>query len=177
MRLCKIKIAGLLILGVLGMFTGCRHKEPGRYYNQEAGFSIVFPSDWKLQEKFMGTTVLGLRPAVQGDVFAENVNVVEEALSDEIQTLDVYVARATPFLEKMLTDFKSGPSASAMLSGEEARRLEYTHRMGGKLPLKVLAYVGIKKRKAYIVTCTAVPEKFNTYLPVFEQIVQSFRYE
>ena len=156
--------------------SGCgREKEPGRYYNRAEDFSLKLPEEWETREGMMGTAVIALgSPAGPPDKFRENVNVVVERLPRSMSAKE-YDAAAQGTLT-MMAGFASADRGTGNIDGREAVWGVYSHKMM-KVRMKVLMYVVVRGRKAYVITCTTLPDAFDEHEPVFQKIVRSFRFE
>lgn len=155
--------------------NGCgRPKEPGRYYNGAEDFSLKLPEPWEIREGTMGAAVIVLSPqSGPSDDFTENVNVVVERLPKSMSAKEYEVA--TRRMLSTLGDFAPIDEGACDIDGREAVWVVYSHRM--KHRMKVLMYVLTRGRKAYVITCTATPETFEEYEPVFREVARSFRFE
>ncbi|MBP6291160.1 MAG: hypothetical protein KA407_05915 [Spirochaetes bacterium] len=155
---------------------GCSRKEKGRYYNDEYGFSIVFPKYWEIQQKEMGTAVVALSPEEGSrDDFRENVAITVEDVSDG-ETLEKYFVVSQQNLKSYSKDYMLLYKNNTWLSRKPAMILGFTYSMSG-LKLKVLQYYCLYKNKAYVITCTALPHTFDRYEEIFLKIVRTFRFE
>jgi hypothetical protein len=176
------KISRYLVLAGLGVFVfyGCAPKsppEPGRYYNEKYGFSVNFPSGWELQNgREEGEVIMALSPfSDDQDLFQECVNIVYESLPKKMD-MDEYFNLSINNCRKELTDFELFEHGQASIGKYEAKRLVYSNRFD-TLQIKAEAYILMKGRKVYIITCSALPEQFDVYRDKFEEIAKSFRIE
>lgn len=160
---------------ILGLI-GCSQKDPDRYYNGKNNFSKKFPKDWGIKEGFMNTEVIALQPIEnEEDDFRENVNVVIEKLPQNIN-IDEYLNLNIINLNKFFANYNEVERGKTYLEDEEARWLIYSGQMGN-YDLKYLVYVAIRKKSAYIITCTSIPEKFDNNRNLFEQISKSIEFD
>ncbi|MCX8122895.1 MAG: DcrB-related protein [Spirochaetes bacterium] len=174
MRYSAILIS-VIVLNIV-LLSGCARKEKGRYYNDEYGFSIVFPKYWEIQQKEMGAVVIALSPEEGSkDDFRENVAITVENMTDNV-TLEQYFELSQKNLKNYSKDYKLLYKNTTWLAKKPAMILGFTYSMSG-LKLKVLQYYCLNNSKAYVITCTALPHSFGRYEESFLKIVRSFRFE
>ena len=100
----RVTVLAFLAVVLAAAPTGCRSKEPGRFYDDENDFSIKLPEDWETIENFMGMRVVARSPLSDAnDKFQESVGVVVEKLPKKV-TLDEYMNLATGMMKKLMTD-------------------------------------------------------------------------
>jgi hypothetical protein len=145
------------------------------YTNKDKGYSIVFPKNWEMKEKFMGLDVFALSP-LEGDkdLFRENVNIITEDLTKPM-SLDDYYSMGLVNLKTLLTDFKEVESGNIDVNGIPMKWIVYDHRMG-EVKARVLQFIAVKDRRAYVVTFSAMPDDFAKYRPAFEQIAKTYKF-
>lgn len=143
----------------------------------EAGVSIEYPNDWTNQKSLMGTTLFIAAPLEsEKDGFSENVNVVVEDLHGAEMTVDEYAGFTKTQIKTLITNNNILKSEKTTFQGRDAYTMEYTGQQGAyKLHWKQIYF--IEKGKAYILTYTAEGDKFATYLPIADRIIQSFKYQ
>lgn len=166
-----------IILVLTGwMLDGCSTKDPDRYYNDREGFSMKFPAAWEKNEGVGGRIVMAQVPKDGStDQFRENVNVIVERLP-KAMTLDEYFQQSVTNMKKILNEFQDQEKGQGFIDDYDAKWMVYTHRMGAST-LKVLVYMIVKDNRGYVITCTALPDRFYTFRSQFEDIAQSFQFE
>jgi hypothetical protein len=166
----------LIILFNVVLLSSCARKEKGRFYSDEYGFSIVFPKYWELQQQEMGAVVIALSPEEGSrDDFRENIAITVEDVADDA-TLEKYFELSQKNLKSYSKDYKLLYKNTTWLSRKPAMILGFTYTMSG-LKLKVLQYYCLNNKKAYVITCTALPHTFDRYEEKFLKIIRSFRFE
>jgi len=160
-----------------GSLAGCQKSqpEPGRYYAKADGFSIRFPADWERKENVMGTTVVAMSPEAAGDEFRENVNVVVEPLASPMD-LEAYLALGLANMTRLLAEGAEPEVADAELGASPAKRIIYETTLG-QVRVKGLMVLAVKGQRGYAMTCSAMPETFETFRPTFDEIAGTFRFE
>jgi len=153
--------------------------EGARYYNEVAGFSIVFPADWEIEEHpgSAWKVVTASSPAEgPDDPFLENLFVAVDELPPGSDLEDYFQANLGG-MNELLDDFRLHETGEAIIDGEAAKWAVVSHSYPGLKKLKGLAYVLVKGHRGYGIFAGAALEKFPTYRSTFEAIAQSFRFE
>jgi hypothetical protein len=137
-------------------------------YKSES-MSIQYPEGWKAEpneapvEFFISSPLAG-----KEDGFMENVNLVKEPTELSLQD---YIALNKENLAGILSA-KITAEGEATLGKQKAAYLVYEFTYGDKA-LKTLAYFIVVKGKAYVLTCSASPASYDTYLATFKKMAQS----
>lgn len=166
--------AGLMLLAA----AGCTDKaqEPGRYHNENEGFSLTVPQDWDVQENVSGAAAIVWSPMTgPDDHYRESVNVAVKQLPEGMN-LEAYDKKCRSILGTIATDLNIEKAITAEVGDTPARMFVYTHRTG-QVNLKTLQYIMIKDGKGFVITCTAAPETYAEYKERFQETAQSFRTE
>ncbi len=146
-----------------------------QYNNAEFNLNINYPSDWEVQENFMGTVAIFLSPQESPtDQFRENLNIVTQDLTQQPMTLDEYFETSIAQIKQLMTDFQQVSSEKVNFLNEEAYSIIYTATQGS-FKVKIMQYLYIKDNTAYVVTYSAEEENYNQYISIIEQMLNSFR--
>jgi hypothetical protein len=162
------------ILLAAPLIQGCSSPEPVHYVNAEKRFSLDLPGDWEIREKFFATAVMAVRPGSSPE-FKESINVTTEDLP-EARSLGEYMALTLQKMPQALKGFQVLEKGVSYLGGRESRWMVFSHTMGRR-QLKVISYTLVKASRAYLITCTSTPEKFDEYRPLFETIAGSLTFQ
>ena len=138
------------------------------YNNPNLGFSLEYPSDWQKEESLSFTTPQG----GTGDRAPEAINVITEVLPSSNFSLDSYTEAAMSQVESF-ENFQLLNSSSMTLGGLPAHMIVYTFT-DGQTPLQNLQAWTVKDGMAYVITYGGVPEEFNSSLPAFQSVLDSF---
>lgn len=146
------------------------------YTNPNYGVEINYPMDWDIMENYMGTVAIFLSPQENpNDDFRDNANIVVQDLSGMSMDLEQYNSLSMTQLQQLITKFKViEPISITMLAGIPACRIKYQGKQG-KLKLQWYSIWTIMDNAAYVVTCTAKQDSYNKYLPIFNEMISSFR--
>ena len=145
-------------------------------YESNTGYSLKYPNGWTTQEQSSPFNVVLFKSPLESksDNFSENVNVIVEK-APGYTTEQYYQANIKSINQNhTLKNFKILESGNKIIYGKTGKYLIYTHTYNNT-PLKVKAYFFTNGENGYVITCTAKPETFNTYLPTFENIVSTFK--
>ncbi|MHB9025508.1 MAG: DcrB-related protein [Armatimonadota bacterium] len=140
---------------------------------KDEGFSLAFPDDWTLKEKFMSTVVLGSSPKEnEKDAFQENINVVAQELSNAASLNEVFTAGQAQY-RAIFSEYHQVECRDVILASKSAKRLLATYRMG-ELQLEGLIYYLLDGKRLYVLTATATQESYSRYQEQFEKIMGTF---
>ena len=108
------------------------------------------------------------------DFFSENINIV--IVPADTTDLSEANGRGIELLKRNMAQFTLLDQAVGKIGPHSASWFIHTFSYEGHT-LKVLKYTLINGSKMYLLTCTALPETFDRYRPVFESIVASIVFD
>ena len=150
--------------------------EGKRFISSDGKFSMTLPFTWETKLDFMGTAIASLSPSEgPNDNFKENVNVAVKLLPGRV-SLEQKYQDALMGLSRGVEDFMELENGTTRLSGVEARWLIYSFPVEN-LHFQVLMYLFVKGNESFVITSTAIQEKFPQYRDTFFKIANSFRFE
>lgn len=153
------------------------------YDNPNLGFTLEYPSDWSKEESLTfvsppPTSSLPSEDTSNGTISATNLTPESIAVTTEVLisniTLEEYSESAIGLLESQFPNFTLLNSFETTLSGYPAHQIEYTFSPEG-LELKNLQIWAIVDNIVYAVTYGGTTEEFDSSLPVFDNLIQSFQ--
>ena len=178
---CFIALAvfGTLVstLGVIQAYAD----ENKIYENPDFGLKIQYPSDWEVKENPNEYVVVGFTSPLesQSDVWKDYFVVSVEGISGI--SLDEYVESSLNSLESVnlqygleTKDIKSEPT---VISENAARKITYTLEGEGSPKLSEDRFITKKGDFAYSITFTVEFEKYDQYLPVIQDVIDSIEIE
>jgi hypothetical protein len=149
------------------------------YENSSYGFKMQYPKDWTKEEGSNNTIVTFKSPQGKNDKFIENVNLVNEDVSQVPGiSLDAYEQAAVKIIKESseLKDFKQVESKSMTLSGLPGKSVAYTSLYAPNgLKLYTRQYFTIKDKMVYIITYTASQDDPSAFMDVVQKMVGSFQ--
>jgi serine/threonine-protein kinase len=144
------------------------------YMNLQQGLWMKYPPTWDMLEDpgasaFMAYFLSPLESPT--DTFRENVNLVVEPLPASVNLEQVVANSRELLLQQMGVTFVEY-AAKDQMGGLPAYRSVYTGAMQGRA-LKWLQYSAIKGSRAYTLTFTAEPARFEAFLAIVRQMLAS----
>jgi hypothetical protein len=140
------------------------------YSNPNLGFSLEYPSEWEKEESL---TFVSPQGGI-GNRTPEVISITTEVLPTSDFSLDSYTEAALGQVESF-QDFRLLNSSSTTLAGLPAHMIVYSFTDESQTPLENLQVWTIKDGMAYIITYGGTPEEFDSSLPVFQSVMDSFR--
>ena len=178
--LSAIAAALVLLGGGIGawIFLQQEDSEPdvslSLYENPNHGFKVDYPEVWSKQNRddFFATGVTFFSPLEgEADDFKEEISILIENLPSGV-SLKEYTEDSIAEVKK-LSDPNVGEAEAANLGKNEARQIIYKGEVNGSTVQRMQTW-SVENNRAYILTYTAKPDSYNTYLPTVEKIMKSF---
>ena len=132
-------------------------------------YSISIPKDWSFTESNPGTEFIVTSPlsTKPNDMFAENVNLMVQMVGN--MTMDEYMnLTKQQFVGMNVSDLR-------IVDVKGKKELEYSFKYGGS-ELKVLQYLWLENRKAYILTYTDMKDAFGMHINLGRSVLNSFKF-
>ena len=147
--------------------------------NQEHHFRLTYPAELKPMDLATPRMFVKLGSQADGpnDIFRESLSVNIEAKG----LANVSLEQAFKGMSGSMTKhgIKILESTDAKLGGLEAKRIVYTHSLklpGGQVQVKAVMYMLLKNGVSYSVDIRATDQTFETFLPIGQKVVDSFRW-
>lgn len=190
-RLISIKIADFLnrkvikitiltivaIIAIGGLFLIWSNKNKVSYIsyiNQDYGVKINYPKTWQVETRddFLISGFIFLAPLENSqDIFQENISIfVENLVSDT--SLNEYTSESIAEI-KQLSDPNVTNAKQTVLGSYEGRSVIYQGKEQN-IAVKRMQIWTVVESRAYTVTYTAQPKDYEKYLPIVQQITNSF---
>ena len=144
------------------------------YENSRQGFKINYPDDWSQQNRddFFATGVVFFSDLEDSsDRFKERVSILVEDLADDTSLAQYTEASLAEI--KRLSDPKIGTAETVNLGREVGRQIVYQGEEHGGAVQRLQAW-SVKDNQAYVITYTARPESYETFLATVEKMMESF---
>lgn len=177
-------LAILTIVGIIALVS--RSPEPkiannpprtlslSLYENRDYGFKINYPKSWSKQQRddfFTSGVVFSSALDNENDKFTENVSILVENLPPN-SSLDRYTNDSIREIQR-LSDPNVTTPQSVSIANKMGKTVTYQGEDKGYIVQRMQTWT-IDGDRAYIVTYTATPEKFATYLPTVNKMLESF---
>ena len=172
-------IAGITSLSLAQSNDTFESTESLMYNNPNLGFTLEYPSDWAKEESL---TLISPPPspndATNGTTSSTNLTPESIAVTTEVLltniTLEEYSESAIGLLGSQFPNFTLLDSFETTLSGYPAHQIEYTYALDG-LELKNAQIWAIADNIVYAITYGGTIEEFDSSLPIFESLMESFQ--
>ena len=135
---------------------------------------MKYPKTWQFRENVDGAAVVFISPKETPlDVYSENLNIVVQDLHGRMMPLAQYSQQAIyQLINSFRNDVQVLGSNDMSLSGLPAHKFEY--QIKGKLKLRIMHIWMIKDRKAYQLTFGCDVDRCNEYMPLVNEMIESF---
>lgn len=141
-------------------------------------FTIGLPPGWVTEEEDSGqglwVFVASSPEESPTDPFLENINVI--VVAADTSSLQDANAKAISLFKQHVAQFQLLDQGLSRMGSNEAAWFTYTADHQGST-VKVLKVTILSGEAMFMVTCTAYPETFDRYQPVFERIVSSITFD
>ena len=145
------------------------------YVNFNQRIRLSYPTDWMTRDQSSpaGFLVFFASPREDmSDHFSENLTIFIESVPPEL-TVDQYAHACFQNMAQQPVQFVE--NGKATIAGRLAYRWVFIGPLQGPVPMsaKYLQYIVVANSKGYVVTYTAELEKYEKFLPIIEQMLNS----
>jgi serine/threonine-protein kinase len=144
------------------------------YEDSSQGFKVGYPELWSKENRddFFATGVIFFSPLENDqDTFKEQVSILVEVLPPDM-SLAKYTDESITEIKK-LSDPNVSKAQTINLGKQEAQQVVYSGEENGN-PVRRMQTWSIKNNQAYVITYTAQPDSYESYLPTVEKMIESF---
>ena len=172
-----IATIALLIVSIGGWIFSRPKTEPEimqPFESQEQGFKIDYPEVWSQQNRddiFAIGAVFFSPLENASDEFQEQVSVLVEHLPSDM-SLTEYTNESLAQIKK-LSDPNVAPPQTVNLGEKTARQVTYNGLEDGNWVKRMQTW-SVEGDRAYVITYTALPKSYESYLPTVEKMIESF---
>lgn len=155
------------------------------YSNTPSGISLQYPSNWGVDDfEFLDNSgvksLVRFYPMEGRTGGSETVSWVSvDPFAGNNVTSNDYLAKSIEYLRGINYDFKVIDSKTTdkgiMLSGSPAYQMVYTYSINGTTPVKGMEVGTILDGKAYFLTFETLPSKYDSNLPIIQQMLDTFQ--
>ncbi len=141
-------------------------------FRDPSGVSLEHPKEWTVEPSSAGSPLYVFIDPPEDAPFRRNINILRQSGSGPV-TLDDY----TKLSLKQVSDIPgstTGDSGPTTLAGSPAYRVSYQADLG-KGDLRVLSVWTIRSGKAWLVTYTSDPARFDSALPDVERFLTTIQ--
>lgn len=159
------------LCGVPRGFAAAKYKQ---YTDARQKFSIKYPPGYTV--KNVGGAVVFSSPlSGKRDIFAESLNIVVVGVADYPGTMQSFYLRSKKRLLETMPQMRITDEGLDTVAGRPAFRLNYTALQNGTMfefKQSMVGYHGL----VYVLTYTALPESYEEYLPVINEMTASLSF-
>jgi|GEM_PF-2830362 len=161
------------------LLAGCSKKPPppGRYENTSFLFRITVPTTWAKQENLGKEVPVRFISPRDGDndPFRETIEVRVEKLPGGFDTK----MHAKAWLDNMQAMYREmmvlQQETVTVGGGDKMERVLFVLPKPSAQTAKVIAYLGVKGTRGFVILCTTLPAAYDAYAKTFDQICRTFQ--
>ena len=139
------------------------------YNNSTQGIKIDYPKGWTIIEQ--GLAFLSPKEN-DSDTFREGLRVTGGSVVNE--TIDKLADSVSRFYNSTMKDFHLVESKDVIFHGNPAHSLIYTFSVPGNGTLKAMDFGTIERNIIHVFQYIAQENKFDSYLPTIQRMIDSF---
>jgi hypothetical protein len=143
------------------------------FKNEEKGYSVEYPSDWKKSDVPQLDLVLFAPTKDHESTPHASMNIVSEKVGSAV-SLEQFYTESAANLSSALKEVHVEKSGSSTLNGTPSKWTLYTHVMQG-VKFRVLQYFVVANDSIYLMTFSTAADDFDGYKGEFEKIANSFK--
>ncbi|CAL2104404.1 hypothetical protein [Tenacibaculum sp. 190130A14a] len=165
------KIISSLFLIITSVVFG---QEEGWLKYDKNGVEISYPKTWRLDTSGqMNSTFILFSELDENDTFQENVNLLVQDLKNQGFTLTSYTKLSEVQIKTMVPEGKL--IESKLIKGKELdyQQTVWQGKIGENL-LQFKQYYFLKDEKAYVLTLTTLPNTYDGFIEIGNQVLNSF---
>lgn len=135
-----------------------------------ADFEVTMPGAWEKKEQVLKPFRLVMLMAPMEDNFHPNLNILNDELKG--RNMEEYLAFNLKQMEPM--HLKMEGQGDYKVGDLNGQYMEYTYNYEGK-DIAIKSFVFLKGNKAWVLTGSCLTGQAESYVPQFEEIVNSFK--
>ena len=142
---------------------------------EHENFRVSYPENWSQRNRpdiFATGVVFIANRESERDNFSETVSILVENLPPDL-SLAQYSKESIAEIKKLSDPDVSAPQKT-ILDNHEARTVTFRGEQNG-VAVRSRQIWSVKNSQAYVITYTAEPKMYNSYLPAVNKIVDSFK--
>ncbi len=145
------------------------------YSNPNFGFKVNYPTDWQFKEFEDQLLGKGVYFTSTDEYVAENIVIQIQDLSSQPMTLEEYNELSLNQAPQLVEEFELNSESDYTISGYDAKRIIYTG-IQNELNMKWMTTYTIKDNNAYVIAYTGLTDSYDSYIPIANQIINSFQF-
>jgi serine/threonine-protein kinase len=145
------------------------------YEDITTGISIQFPSNWEKSVNLNNFVTFRAPPETDTRVYPAALGLkIQELTSQNVPLQEVTKVQMSE-LKKTNPDLEISESSSTTLAGKPAHKVVFSATDNNQVKRKALQLWTVVDNKAILITYKAQPDKYSSYLPTIEKMINSFQ--
>ena len=145
------------------------------YEDITTGISIQFPSNWEKSVNLNNFVIFRAPPETDTRVYPAALGLkIQELTSQNVSLQEVTKVQMSE-LKKTNPDLELSESTSTTLAGKPAHKVAFSATDNNQVQRKALQLWTVIDNKAILITYKAQPDKYSSYLPIIEKMIDSFQ--
>ena len=184
-RWCLIVTVMSCVVGFLASLEmAAEATDPGTwksYSNTRFGFSVLYPSDWRLGNPMPDGTGITISPSGEDNQVALSgfMNVIQGSSADGRQTLDEFVKAhrriITGLYEKKQINIAWETDRSTSLGGFDATQLTFTYRSHTNIRMREIHIMSLGRNEGRGVRIKIPASSNEKMMPIVTKLLQSYQ--
>jgi hypothetical protein len=145
------------------------------YENTELGISIQYPSNWEKSVHLDNFVTFTAPPETDTRIYPAALGLKVQELSSQNIPLQEITKVQMSELKRSNPDVKVLESTSTTFAGKPAHKIVFSAIDNKEVERKAIQVWTVIGNKAFLITYKAEPDKFSSYLPTIERMIDSFK--
>lgn len=145
------------------------------YEDPELGISIQYPSNWEKLVSLNNFVTFTAPPETDTRIYPAALGLkVQEVSSQNISLQEITKVQISD-LKKSNPDLNVLESTSTTIADNPAHKIVFSAIDNKEVERKAMQVWTVIGNKAFLITYKAEPDKFSSYLPTIERMIESFK--
>jgi eukaryotic-like serine/threonine-protein kinase len=145
------------------------------YENSELGISIQYPANWEKIASMDNFVTFTAPPETDTRIYPAALGLkVQELPSQNIALQEITKVQMSD-LKRSNPGLKVLESTSTSIAGKPAHKIVFSAIDNKEVERKAMQVWTVIGNKAFLITYKAEPDKFSSYLPTIERMINSFK--
>ena len=145
------------------------------YENPESGISILYPSNWEKLANLDNFVTFTAPPETDTRIYPAALGLKVQELSSQNIPLQEITKVQMSDLKKSNPDLNVLESTPTTIAGKPAQKIVFSAIDNEDVERKAMQIWTAIGNKAVLITYKADPDKFSSYLPTIERMIDSFK--
>jgi eukaryotic-like serine/threonine-protein kinase len=145
------------------------------YENSELGISIQYPSNWEKIASLDNFVTFTAPPETDTRIYPAALGLKVQELSSKNIPLQEITKVQMSDLKRSNPDLKVLESTSTTIADKPAHKIVFSAIDNKEVERKAMQVWTVIGNKAFLITYKAEPDKFSSYLPIIERMIDSLK--